>query len=141
MKKLLSLMALTLGAAQAQAPQMQKISDLSQVLGLLSGQVDLYGDQIGSVPFQRGILTLAQSKKITVRVLTSTNSAANMKPLKAVGAQVYVLPTKITGAMVIVRNKAAIFPVQGGYNVLLGATEANQVQLLMEQYWKAAKPY
>ncbi|GGO36811.1 hypothetical protein GCM10008949_41220 [Deinococcus humi] len=127
--------------AAAQQPKFETTTDLNAVLGLMKGQVDLYGDRFGTVAFQRGILTLAQSKAITVRVLTNPASAPNMRPLKNVGARVFTLPSRFTGGMVIVRGKAVIIPTGNGFNVLKTTTEVGRIQGLMEQYWTVAKLY
>jgi len=128
--------------AQTASTSIERITDLNTVLGLMKGQVDMYGDKFGNVQFQRGILTLAQSKAITVRVLTTPQNAPNMRPLKAVGAQVFTLPSKFSGSLVIVRGKAVIIPLpQGGYNVIRTPTEVGQMQGIMEQYWRVSKAY
>jgi hypothetical protein len=127
---------------QAQGTKMEQLTDLNAVLSLMKGQVDLYGDQFGSVQLQRGLLSLAQSKQITVRVLTTPRNAVNMRPLKAVGAQVFTLPSKFTGSMIIVRGQAVILPLpRGGYNVLRSPAEVGQMQGVMEQYWRVSTPY
>lgn len=146
MKRLLTVYAAVAlsGAAaqQAAAPKMERTSDVNAVLALLKGPVDLYGDQFGSVQFQRGILTRLQTRAITVRVLTNPASAPNMKPLKALGAQVNTLPSRFTGSMVIVQGKAVILPLKGGsFAVMRGTAEIGQMQGLMEQYWRVSKPY
>lgn len=134
--------ALVSAPVQAQPPKMERTSDLGVVLALMKGRVDMYGDQFGSVPFQRGVLSLLQSGAITVRVLTSPASAPNMKPLKALGAKVNTLPSRFTGSMVIVQGKAVILPLkQGGFAVMRGPAEIGQMQGLMEQYWRVSKPY
>lgn len=127
--------------AAAQQPKFETTTDLNAVLGLMKGQVDLYGDRFGTVAFQRGILNLTQSKAITVRVLTNPASAPNMRPLKNVGARVFTLPSRFTGGMVIVRGKAVIIPTGNSFNVLKTANEVGQIQGLMEQYWAGAKLY
>jgi hypothetical protein len=129
-------------AAAQQVPIMERTNDTNTVLALMKGRVDLYGDQFGSVQFQRGILTLLQSKIITVRVLTTSQSAPNMRPLKTLGAQVKTLPSQFTGSMVVVQGRAVILPMkQGGYAILRGSNEVMQTQGLMEQYWQLSKPY
>ncbi len=127
--------------AAAQQPKFETTTDMNAVLSLMKGQVDLYGDKFGTVDFQRAILTLAQSKAITVRVLTNPASAPNMRPLKNVGAKVFTLPSRFTGGMLIVRGKAVIIPTRNGFNVLKTANEVGQIQGLMEQYWTGAKLY
>lgn len=127
--------------AAAQQPKFEATTDMNAVLSLMTGQVDLYGDKFGTVDFQRAILTLAQSKAITVRVLTNPASAPNMRPLKNVGAKVFTLPSRFTGGMVIVRGKAVIIPTGNGFKVLKTANEVGQIQGLMEQYWTGAKLY
>ena len=143
MKRLLTLAALLTPLATAQkAPAMERTNDLNAVLGLMKGRVDLYGDLFGSVQFQRGILALLQNKTITVRVLTTSKSAPNMRPLRALGAQVNTLPSQFTGSMVIVQGRAVILPMkQGGYAIMRGSIEAGQTQGLMEQYWQLSNPY
>lgn len=134
--------ALVSAPVEAHTPRMERTSDLGVVLALMKGQVDMYGDQFGNVPFQRGILSLLQSRAITVRVLTSPASAANMKPLKALGAKVNTLPSRFTGSMVIVQGRAVILPLgQGGFAVMRGPAEIGQMQGLMEQYWRVSRPY
>lgn len=144
MKRCLTLcaaVALTSAVAQ-QPPKMERTSDVSAVLALLKGPVDLYGDQFGSVQFQRGILSRLQTKAITVRVLTNPASAPNMKPLKVLGAKVNILPSRFTGSMVIVQGKAVILPLkEGGFAVMRGRAEIGQMQGLMEQYWRVSRPY
>ncbi|WP_103314171.1 hypothetical protein [Deinococcus koreensis] len=143
MKRLLVLCALlTPLAAAQQSPTMERTTDIDVVLALMKGRVDLYGDRFGSVQFQRGMLTLLHSKTITVRVLTTLKSAPNMKPLKALGAQVNTLPSSFTGSMVIVQGRAVILPLKhGGYAIMRGPTEAAQTQGLMELYWRYSSPY
>ncbi|MPY68048.1 hypothetical protein F8S09_15435 [Deinococcus sp. SDU3-2] len=146
MKRILSVCAAValVGAAAQQAqdsaPRMERTSDVNVVLALLKGPVDLYGEQFGSVQFQRGILTRLQQKAITVRVLTNPASAPNMKPLKALGAQVNTLPSRFTGSMVIVQGKAVILVLKGGeFAVMRGVKEIGQIQGLVEQYWRVSK--
>ena len=143
MRRLLVLCALLAPLAAAQkVPAMERTTDTGAVLALMKGRVDLYGDQFGSVQFQRGILTLLQSKTITVRVLTTPKGAPNMRPLKALGAKVNTLPSQFTGSMVIVQGRAVILPLkQGGYAVMRGTTEVAQTQGLMEQYWQLSNSY
>ncbi|MBB6017058.1 hypothetical protein ACFP9V_22620 [Deinococcus radiopugnans] len=141
MKRRGAILLLVLATTSAQQPKFETTTDLNAVLGLMKGQVDLYGDRFGTVAFERGILTLVQSKAIIVRVLTNPASAPNMRPLKNVGARVFTLPSRFTGGMVIVRGKAVIIPTGNGFNVLKTATEVGQIQGLMEQYWAGAKPY
>ena len=143
MKRLLTLAALLTPLAAAQkAPVIERTNDTNAVLALMKGRVDLYGDLFGNVQFQRGILALLQSKTITVRVLTTSKSAPNMRPLRALGAQVNTLPSQFTGSMVIVQGRAVILPMkQGGYAIMRGSNEAGQTQGLMEQYWQLSKSY
>ena len=135
--------AVTLSVATAQQlPKLERTTDTAAVLALLTGEVDLYGDQFGSVQFQRGILSALQSKAITVRVLTSPASAPNMRPLKSLGAKVNTLPSRFTGSLVIVQGRTVIMPLkQGGYAVMRSPAQTAQMQGLMEQYWQASKPY
>lgn len=73
---------------------------------------------------QSGILTRLQQKAATVRVLTNPASAPNMKPLKALGAEVNTLPSRFTGRMVIVQGRAVILPFKGGgFAVMRGTVE------------------
>ena len=129
--------------AEAQtAPVMEKSSDTAAVLALMKGQVDLYGDQFGSVQFQRGILALLQQKTITVRVLTTLKSAPNMRPLKALGAKINTLDSQFTGSLVVVQGRAVILPGKpGGYVIMRGQEQVVQLQNLMQPYWQLAGSY
>ena len=141
MKRLSAALLLTVAAtaaAQSSQPPFEYVTDLKAVLALMTGPVDLYGDTFGTVPFQRGVLSLAQAKTIQVRVLTTPASIANLRPLKAVGAQIFTVPSKLTGSLVIVRGKAVIIPTKGGFNVFKTASQVNQIQSVMEQYWSLA---
>lgn len=142
MKYLIIVVSLVLaswGEAQTRPAQITT----AQALALMQGQVDLIGDQFGSTEFQRGILQLAGSKKITVRVLTSVGSAANMKPLKAVGAKVFTINAKFTNSMVLVRGikNLVIFPTRSKMNVYDDPVWTGQMVGLTANYWQVAKPY
>lgn len=140
MKRLLFLLgAVTLGAAQAAT--VEQVTDLNAVLGLMRGNVQLVGDKFGSVGFQRGVLNLAQSGAIRVQVLTTKANAANMKPLKAVGARVNTFGGRFTGSLILVENKAVIFPVGNAWRVLHGSQEAAQMAAVLAPYWQTSKPY
>lgn len=119
--------------------------DPQEVLGLLEGNVDLIGDHFGPLEFQRGVLALAQAQKIQVKVLTNASTAPNMKPLKAAGARVAVLPADFSrgaAGMVLVHGRAVIFPLKtGGYNVLRDQATVQGIANSMETYWRVASPY
>lgn len=115
----------------------------AQILPLLQGDVDLIGDQFGSTEFQRGILGLAQARKIKVRVLTSVNTAPNMKPLRAVGAQIFTVNARFTNAMVVVRGARplVIFPGKAKHLVIQNPMQVTQIGAVVEGYWSVGKPY
>ncbi|AXH00587.1 hypothetical protein DVJ83_15570 (plasmid) [Deinococcus wulumuqiensis] len=141
MKKLLILVwTLTAASAQAANP-MTTTTDTKAVLGLLRGNVDMYGVNFGSTEFQRGILQLAQQKVIRVRVMTSPKVAQNFKPLKAVGAGIYTIPANFTNSMIVVQGGAVIIPTKSNYQIITDQRNAAAMTGLMTQYWQISKPY
>ncbi|OLV16145.1 hypothetical protein [Deinococcus marmoris] len=137
----LSILALLLTAtAQAQA-LITTITDTKAVLGLLRGNVDLYGVTFGSGEFQRGILQLAQQRAIKVRVMTSPKFAQNMKPLKAVGAAVYTMPANFTNSLIVVHGGPIIIPGKTSYQIVTDPKNATAITGLLTQYWQIAKRY
>lgn len=119
--------------------------DTQEVLGLFEGHVDLIGDYFGPLDFQRGLLNLTQGKSITVRVLTNAATAPNMKPLKAAGARVGVLPADFSrgaAGLMIVHGKAVVYPLKsGGYNVIRDVKVVQGIAQSMEPYWRVASSY
>jgi hypothetical protein len=115
----------------------------AQILPLLQGNVDLIGDQFGSTEFQRGLLRLAQARRIKVRVLTSVSTASNMKPLRAVGAQIFTVNARFTNAMVVVRGARplVIFPGRTTHLVIQNSMQAAQIGAVVEGYWGVGKLY
>lgn len=139
--KTLSILALLLTATvQAQAP-ITTTTDTKAVLGLLRGNVDLYGVTFGSGEFQRGILQLTQQRAIRVRVMTSPKFAQNMKPLKAVGAAVYTMPANFINSLIVVQGGPIIIPGKTSYQVITDPKNATAMTGLLTQYWQIAKPY
>ncbi|CAM4413018.1 hypothetical protein [Deinococcus marmoris] len=141
--KTLSILALLLAAtagAQAQTP-ITTTTDTKAVLGLLRGNVDLYGVTFGSGEFQRGILQLAQQRTIKVRVMTSPKFVQNMKPLKALGAAVYTMPANFTNSLIVVQGGPIIIPTKTSYQIITDPKNATAMTGLLTQYWQIAKPY
>ncbi|QFP78605.1 hypothetical protein [Deinococcus sp. AJ005] len=139
--KTLSILALLLTAtAQAQAP-ITTTTDTKAVLGLLRGNVDLYGVTFGSGEFQRGILQLTQQRAIRVRVMTSPKFAQNMKPLKAVGAAVYTMPANFTNSLIVVQGGPIIISGKTSYQIVTDPKNAAAMTGLLTQYWQIARPY
>lgn len=125
----------------ASVPRVERTNDTNAVLALLKGDVDVYGDRVGSVAFQRGVVERLRAGTIRVRALTSKANAANMKPLKTLGATVNTLPSRFTGALIVVRGRAVIVPSGGGYLVMRGAAEVAGTDALMAPYWQASSRY
>ncbi|MDV6376350.1 hypothetical protein [Deinococcus arenicola] len=142
--KTLPILALFLAAASAGAQAQLPITtttDTKAVLGLLRGNVDLYGVTFGSGEFQRGILQLTQQRAIKVRVMTSPKFAQNMKPLKAVGAAVYTMPANFTNSLIVVQGGPIIIPTKTSYQIITDPKNATAMTGLLTQYWQIAKPY
>lgn len=142
-KVLLVLWCLTLPVqAQKRINPVQVTSNTNAVLGLLKGEVELYGDFFGSPQFQRGLLSLAQQKSIQVKLLTNPAYAPNTKPLGVIGAEIKTVPARFLNGMILIRNHAVIYPQRsGGYQVIQNKDLVYVIQNEMEKYWNAAKAY
>lgn len=117
------------------------VNNPGSVVSLLRGEVYLIGDHFPNLTFQKGVLALLRSGQIRVKVLTSPANVKNMLPLAQAGARVYTLPTRMTGALILVRGESAIFPVGDGWRVLKGQQNAGSVEAAMQPYWEKARPY
>lgn len=137
------LCALVMPAANAQQAKMpagyiQKVTDSQAILGQLKGNVDLYGVSFGSSEFQRGILRLLEQKAIKVRVMTTPQAANNFRPLKALGAQIYVLKANYTNSLIAVQNGPLIFVEKNGFQVIPDPANAAAAGQFLQQYWTVA---
>ncbi|CAM3306177.1 hypothetical protein DESA109040_07535 [Deinococcus saxicola] len=96
MKRRLPLIVLLSGLALAQQtprPKQTVTADPTVVLRFLQGDVTMLGATFPNAAFQRGVLNLLKTKKITrLTLLTTKEQLANMVPLRAAGAGVYYLP-------------------------------------------------
>ena len=115
------------------------LSDTAAV-ALLRGDVLLVGDRFPSLAFQKGVLAAQRAGVAHVRVLTSAANARNMRPLANVGAKVYTLPARLSGALVIVRNTAVLYRNKAGWTVLRDAQGARSAEASLSAYWSRATP-
>lgn len=147
MKKNILLLLLCTGYAGAQArPQSQNVTDPNIILSLMRGDVTMIGANFPNATFQKGVLNLVRSRAITkLSLLTTVEQAANMAPLKAVGAAVYYLPVKnvrMTGNSVFVGNNTVILQVgPQQWTVIQGNQIAAQAKASTNLYFSNAKRY
>ncbi len=96
MKRRFPLILLLSGLAFAQQmpkPKQTVTADPAVVLRFLQGDVTMLGATFPNVAFQRGVLNLLKTKKITrLTLLTTREQLTNMAPLRAAGAVIYYLP-------------------------------------------------
>lgn len=141
-RMLVTLLALNApAAAQTTNNAMTTTTDTRAVLELLRGNVDMYGVNFGNTEFQRGILQLAQSGTIKIRVLTAPNAAQNMKPLKAVGAGIYTVKANFLNSMIVVQGGPVIIPTKTNFQIITDPKNAAAMSGLLTQYWQIAKAY
>lgn len=136
-----TLLALSTASAQTAPSYMTTTTDSAAILNMLKGQVDLYGVNFGSSEFQRGILRLLEQRVITVRVMTTNQAAPNFKPLKALGAKIYMLNANYTNSAISIKNGPAIFIQNKKFQVIADPKNASSITALWQQYWNIAKPY
>lgn len=141
-RMLVSLLSLSApAAAQSATNGLTTTTDSRAVLELLRGNVDMYGVNFGNTEFQRGILQLAQSGAIKIRVMTSPSAAPNMKPLKAVGAGIYTVKANFLNSMIVVQGGPVIIPTKTNFQIITDPKNAAAMSGLLTQYWQVAKSY
>ena len=96
MKRRVPLILLLSGLAFAQQvskPKQTVTADPTVVLHFLRGDVTMLGSTFPNAAFQRGVLNLLKTRKITrLTLLTTREQLTNMAPLRAAGAGIYYLP-------------------------------------------------
>ena len=100
-------------AQQMPKPKQTVTADPTVVLRFLRGDVTMLGATFPNVTFQRGVLTLLGTKKITrLTLLTTKEQLSNMAPLRAAGAGVYYLPVdgvRMSGNTIFAGSNTIIF--------------------------------
>lgn len=116
MRRSVPLILLLSGLALAQGtprPKQTVTADPNVVLRYLQGDVTMLGATFPNVTFQRGVLTLLKSKKITrLTLLTTKEQLTNMAPLRAAGAGVYYLAVdgvRMSGNTIFAGSNTIIF--------------------------------
>jgi hypothetical protein len=146
--KVISIALLFIASGQAKTVNMKPVllKDPVAVLKFVRGEVMIVGASFPSLAFQKGILSLLRSQTITkLTVLTTAQKAATYAPLRALGAQVYYLPTpevNMTGSVLFAgENTAVMSRSSGEWYVVHGAQVGAQGRSSMNIYMELARKY
>lgn len=133
-------------AQQTPRPKQTVTADPSVVLSFLQGEVTMMGAAFPNLTFQRGVLNLLGSRKITrLTLLTTQEQLGNMAPLKAAGASVYFLPVsgvKMSGNTIFAGKNTVIFQRDSkSWTIMQANGLADQARASLTLYFNNAKKY